>query len=514
MSMRVTDSYLSTILVGDLNRSLGMLLKHQRTAGTMRRINSFADDPRAISSINRYNALIENNNQYLNNISQSRIIVDATDTALQSISDVLADLRVISMRESSAIATPQSMTTSNIEVDNLMNRLMDVLNTTVEGNYIFSGQEINTPPFVRNNDTVTYQGDSNNLVSRTGPNSTMNVNLTGDVFMGSQSSVLAGTSDMAPLLVPTTNLNDVNLGNGWDPGSISITDGNGTNWQIDLSSSTDMADVLSTINTATGGAVTASISASGESLEFNGTGPLRVEEVGDGTTANSLGIKINSDSSSMMTGRDIRAGAEGTTALADIAHLAGNLPLGEIEVLWQGNTYTVDLSGATTLDDLKTTLAGIVPGMEISINASSISVIGSSPESFSISSPDGSNTASILGIQGSGSPVRLFGLFEDMKASLQAGDQDGIRNALQELKSVENMVYQMMMKVGGRQVDLDWSDSILRQRDERLRANLALEQDADVAQVAADLSRAETSYQASLLVTSKLYESNLMQYLR
>ena len=101
-----------------------------------------------------------------------------------------------------------------------------------------------------------------------------------------------------------------------------------------------------------------------------------------------------------------------------------------------------------------------------------------------------------------------------MKASLQAGDQDGIRNALQELKSVENMVYQMMMTVGGRQVDLDWSDSILRQRDERLRANLALEQDADVAQVAADLSRAETSYQASLLVTSKLYSSNLMQYLR
>ena len=71
-----------------------------------------------------------------------------------------------------------------------------------------------------------------------------------------------------------------------------------------------------------------------------------------------------------------------------------------------------------------------------------------------------------------------------------------------------------MMKNGGRQKDLDWAEGILRQRDERLRSNLSLEYDADVAQVASDLSRAETSYQASLLVTSKLYQNNLMQYLR
>ncbi len=332
--------------------------------------------------------------------------------------------------------------------------------------------------------------------------------------MGSQSSVLSGMADIAPQLDPTTLLNDLNLSNGWDPGSISITDGNGTNWQVDLSSSTDIDDILTAINTATGGTVTAAISSNGYSLELSGTGPLTIEDTGDGTTANSLGINVNSGSSSILTGRDIRAGAVGATPLAEIESFAGNLPLGEIEVLWQGSTYTVDLSGAVSLDDIKTSFEGIVPGMELTINASTISVIGSSPESFSISSPDGSNTASVLGLQGTGTPVRLFGLFEDMKASLQAQDQDSIRGALQELKSVEDMIYQLMMKVGGRQQDLDWSDQILLQRDERLRANLALEQDADVAQVAADLSRAETSYQASLLVTSKLYSANLMQYLR
>ena len=71
-----------------------------------------------------------------------------------------------------------------------------------------------------------------------------------------------------------------------------------------------------------------------------------------------------------------------------------------------------------------------------------------------------------------------------------------------------------MIRNGGRQNDLDWSEGVLRQRNERLRSNLSLETDVDVAQVASDLSRAETTYQASLLVASKLYQTNLMQYLR
>ncbi len=131
-----------------------------------------------------------------------------------------------------------------------------------------------------------------------------------------------------------------------------------------------------------------------------------------------------------------------------------------------------------------------------------------------ISNGDATNTASALGVSGTGTPSRLFGMLEDLKVHLHNGDKNAIRAVMTELQSIEDTVYQMMMKNGGRQTDLDWAEGILFQRDERLRANLSLEQDADVAAVAAELSRTEMSYQASLLVTSKLYQSNLMQYLR
>jgi flagellin-like hook-associated protein FlgL len=105
-------------------------------------------------------------------------------------------------------------------------------------------------------------------------------------------------------------------------------------------------------------------------------------------------------------------------------------------------------------------------------------------------------------------------MLEDLKVALQAGDPDAIRAFLTELGAVEETVYGEIIRTGGRQRDMDWIGGVLRQRDERLRSSLAVERDADVAQVSADLSRAETIYQASLLVTSKMFNANLMMYLR
>ena len=48
MSIRISDSYISHLLVGDMNRSLSQLLEQQRMASTLRRVNSYADDPRAV----------------------------------------------------------------------------------------------------------------------------------------------------------------------------------------------------------------------------------------------------------------------------------------------------------------------------------------------------------------------------------------------------------------------------------------------------------------------------------
>lgn len=512
MTLRISENYLSQVLVGDLNRSLGRMLQLQRQAGSMRRINSFADDPRGVGNIQRYTALLASNDQYLRNISRSQIMIESSDTAMQDMSSVLASVRELVLLQSSAGASPTSQQTAAIEVDNMINRLLDVLNTSVEGNYLFSGHKTTTTPFVRNGDTVAYQGDEGVIYTQSGPKSRVPVTIPGSAFLGTQSAVLGGTADLAPRLTPATSLDDINLGRGWQAGSIDIRDGNNVTYRVDLSGAATMDDVITAISAATGGAVTASLGSDGARLELAGAGPLTVSEVDGGQAATTLGINASS-AAGLLTGRDIRAAVDPATLLSDIAALAGNLPLGSLEVEVDGTVYPVDLSTATTLGELQTLFAAAVPGHELRLDTSGLSVVSGSTTPFIIRNAGAPQTASLLGLEGMGSPVRLFGMLEDLKANLLSGDEAAVRGAMTEIAALEAMVHVQMIKIGGRQNDMEWADAVLRQRDEQLQGKLSLERDADVAQVSSDLSQAQMSYQSSLLVTARLFQTNLMMYL-
>ncbi len=513
MTIRVSDSYLANILVSDLNRSLGNLLKYQRMAGSMRRVNSFADDPRSVAAISRYNSLLSDTQQYLRNTNRSRVIVDATDTALLTISDLLIDARELALRESSAMGTADSNAQATVVVDNMVNQLLDVLNSNVEGNYIFSGHKTSTTPFIRNNNTVIYQGDDGEILTQTGPHASTVINTAGSVFMGSQSATLQGVTDLAPRLSGTTPLNEINLGDGWDPGAILIRDGGGASYTVDLSSCIDIDDLIATVAADTAGAVAVAISADGNSLEFSGIGPLSITEVDEGTTATSLGVNAQSQAG-VLIGRDIRPPVTAATDLADITELAASLPLGTIAVDFNGTVYNVDFSAATTIGDLQTTFNATVPGMELQIFPSYISLVAGMPEAFTVQNADATNTATLLGVEGIGSPVRLFGVLEDLRSALAANDKAAIHGSMTELAALEEMIKAEIIRVGGRQNKMAWIESILMQTEERLKSDLSLEIDVDVAQVASDLSRAESVYQAGLLVTSQLFDQNLMMYLR
>ena len=512
MPIRISDNYLSRVLVSDLNRSLGNMLELQRQAGSMRRVNDFADDPRAVGAIQRYNSLIAANGQYLRNLTRSGVIIENTDTALQDMSALLAEVRELALRESSAGATTTTRQMAVVQVDSFTDRLLSLLNSSTEGNFIFGGTRTDAPPFVRNGSTVIYQGNDDLMIARTGPNTTQVLNIPGNEFMGTMSATLLGSADLAPQLAATTQLSNLNLGAGWDPGSITIRDGNNNGWSVDLSAAMTVGDVFTAINTATGGAVTASLNPDGTGIQLSGVGPIVVDEVGESQTASTLGISGSSEAN-IFIGRDVRAAVDPTVNLTDIAGLNGFLPLGSIELEEDGVVTTIDFSGATTLGDLQTTFDAAMPGYQLRLDASGLSIVSGSTTTFTVRNVGVPDTASLLGLEGTGTPVRMFGILEDLRASLVADDPTAVRGSLVELEALEQMIHSQLIKVGGRQQDLDWNEMLLMQRDTQLRSKLSLERDADVAKVSADLAAAEMSYQSSLLVTSRLFQSNLMMYL-
>ncbi len=113
-------------------------------------------------------------------------------------------------------------------------------------------------------------------------------------------------------------LEELNGGKGIYRGSIRVTDGSNNSSVIDLSSCSTMDDVVSAINNSDKAQISASIKDGALHIEDNsrGTGSLRIQNVGTGTTATDLGIAGTTDHGSSTNLSDgVITTAGGKTAL-------------------------------------------------------------------------------------------------------------------------------------------------------------------------------------------------------
>jgi flagellin-like hook-associated protein FlgL len=513
MSIRISESYVTGMTLRNLQHSVARVVRYQQMAGSLQRILSYADDPRAVGAINRYRQLQAGNEQYLRNAGRARDFVQGTDSALQEMVDVLGQVRELVLRESSALADDMSHDNAIGIVEKAIGNLLNLLNSSVEGNFIFGGHRTDAAPFVRSGDAVIYQGNDGDILAQIGPYTEAVLNIPGSELIGSPQAILQSIVGMALPLTDATNLNSLNLGAGWQAGKIEIQIGDGTQYAIDLVGAGTVGDVLGRINAATGGTVTAAIAADGERLQLTGPGPLTVSEMDDGTAAQSLGLAGFSDED-LLLGQDVRPAPTHRTVLSAIPALQGKLPLGEIIVDIGGVETTVDFSMALTIRDLQTLLQAAVPELDLQIQGGALTIVSQTPRGFAIHDGVGSTAASDLGLVGEASPARLLGVMFSLKAALGAHDKDAIQRTLPELQAVLDNILGQLIKVGDAENVLDRAERHLQERNERLQTGLSRERDADVSRLAVELSRAENAYQATLMVTSRVLETNLWHYLR
>lgn len=180
-------------------------------------------------------------------------------------------------------------------------------------------------------------------------------------------------------LVDDMSLDLLNAQAGVQHGSIRITDRGGAAAVIDLSMATTVQDVLDAINATT--SISVQATASGNKfvltdLTGQSASNLIVTEVGIGQTAADLGI-VGSVAANTLSGQDIVT-VSSSTSLALINHgmgLRSDLSSDDLEItLKNGDSYTVDLSSATTLGDVLTKLGEVTTAsgglFTASINAS------------------------------------------------------------------------------------------------------------------------------------------------
>ncbi len=159
----------------------------------------------------------------------------------------------------------------------------------------------------------------------------------------------------------SAKLEQLNGGKGAYRGSVRVTDANNNSSIIDLSSCDTMDDVVNTLNNSDKAQITASIKDGALHIEDNsrGTGSLRIQNVGTGTTATDLGIAGTAAYDSSL-GKAVLQGRNVYTMGNDTALSALNDGLGveegkfNLRISDAGNyvNLTIDTTDCKTVGDL------------------------------------------------------------------------------------------------------------------------------------------------------------------
>ncbi|MGR5065570.1 flagellar hook-associated protein FlgL [Photobacterium sp. DNB22_13_2] len=183
--MRVSTNQYSQMMSGSLSQNSLGINKIMQQMATGKRLLVPSDDPMAstrVMNLKREQAAIS---QYQGNIEQADIALKKQETYLSSATDVLHQVRDLMLWAGNGSNGPDERAAMADELEHLQDSLVSLVNSKDEnGKYLFSGNEVNTQPLVKDDEgNWTYQGDTGirEVVVGDGVTIQLNVNA-GDMF--------------------------------------------------------------------------------------------------------------------------------------------------------------------------------------------------------------------------------------------------------------------------------------------------------------------------------------------
>jgi flagellar hook-associated protein 3 FlgL len=155
----------------------------QNQAATQKKVTKPSDDPIASARILSLRTEDRAYNQFIKNMHHARSFLEATDTSLGELSELLMRLKELAVQQSNdAGATAESRRLVAEEVAQSFHQAIQIGNRKLGERYLFGGQRTTSAPFTVAGD---YKGDDKDLKVQIHKDSFLSINLPGDrVFLG------------------------------------------------------------------------------------------------------------------------------------------------------------------------------------------------------------------------------------------------------------------------------------------------------------------------------------------
>lgn len=425
-----------TTFIPSLNRAPGLLFTNTSSANITRtQLDIFretqklstgrdllvsSDDSVRAAAVTELDFRLERSTQRQQNLDLTAASLAVADDALAEVTDLLNQTRSIALEQLNFGTDAETRRAQSTVITGIIEGLLRTANRESVVGYVFGGQTPGIQPVTDLNGAYQFNGQPGSLVTDTAGVGRLPSTIEATNAVAATSQRVRGSADLDPDLTLDTRLRDIRgaAGQGIGDGIVTFDfNGNGP-VQVDLSGLDTIDDVVTQLEfaitewEATSGNTVLDVGGVG----FNGQaitidvvagGSLEFLDEGATTAGRDLGlVQVPADPYTDLddVGADLSPRLTERTPLASLPSLT--LPLGSIVVQSNAVTSTVDLSGATTVGDIKQLIEGAAPGVRVEIDSENdridvISTIsGSSTRALSISEATGTGlTATALGIR-------------------------------------------------------------------------------------------------------------------
>ncbi|MBP6669688.1 MAG: flagellar hook-associated protein FlgL [Gemmatimonadales bacterium] len=174
--MRISNSLTQQRVLRDLQGNLARLAAAQSQVSTGKRFEAMSEDPLAGIQVLGADQGLRAIAQYRRNSTAAQTRIDAEESILGQITDLLTRAKELAIQEGTASSTPQTRAMVKSEIDQILGQVIALGNTQVGNEYVFAGHQTGTVPF---DPTGAFFGDAGQRMVEVGQGYTMPANHSG-----------------------------------------------------------------------------------------------------------------------------------------------------------------------------------------------------------------------------------------------------------------------------------------------------------------------------------------------
>ena len=476
------------------------LARLQEQMSTGSRINRASDDPSAAYRVLGFNSQEKSLENYIDNLSEVMSTLEFSSSIIEGMTSSLADAKVQLTQIMSGTYSEEDRKRTAEGINSILEHMVLLGNTKRMNQYIFGGDKTASAPYLANRTSgeitsVTYQGSSDDRDIEVAPGVQSSGFYVGDdIFRSSNRSdpkfLLDSTGAQAGTRTSSVT------GYTW----LTVKDEDDGNWTLSVNDGEDFTipkgkgsevQTLTFIPAPTSGSFT---------LTFDGqkTGAIQWNE-GAAEVKAALEALADLDEDDITVTGSCTAGSF-TITFADT--------LGNVSELVAGDN-TLD-GGTTTITEDTTTEGTGDTNLAVKDSAGRILYVNT----LGITSI-GVDLVSIPGTHDIfNTLITIRDVLKNEKELSEGQLRTLIDNLSSTLEDVRNLLVQTQVVVGSEIEFLDDLKDSLNNRKYNAEDEATRLQEADIAQIAIDLSRREVLYEMSLLVAAELMSMSLLDFIR